>query len=161
MLLAGSLVLSVWRVWLRPRCGSVRRRGQAAALAPPRRTTPRRRSWSASCTTRPCHARAGGPSWLVIPETGLYTGVLIVGAVGSGKTSACMYPFAEQLLSWQAGRPERRAGALVLEVKGDFCHKYSQMIAHIVRCRPVTSRNTCNYSAIQSIRSGSTASLLC
>ena len=63
------------------------------------------------------------PSWLVVPETGLYTGVLIVGAVGSGKTSACMYPFAQQLLSWQADRPARRASALVLEVKGDFCHR--------------------------------------
>ena len=62
------------------------------------------------------------PSWLVVPETGLYTGILIVGAVGSGKTSACMYPFAQQLLSWQADRPARRASALVLEVKGDFCH---------------------------------------
>ena len=62
------------------------------------------------------------PSWLVVPETGLYTGILIVGAVGSGKTSACMYPFAQQLLSWQADRPARRASALVLEVKGDFCY---------------------------------------
>ena len=64
------------------------------------------------------------PSWLVIPETGLYTGILIVGAVGSvdRKTSACMYPFAQQLLSWQADWPARRASALVLEVKGDFCH---------------------------------------
>ena len=40
-----------------------------------------------------------GPSCLVIPERGLYTGVLIFGAVGSGKTSACMHPFARQILS--------------------------------------------------------------
>ena len=56
------------------------------------------------------------PAWLTIPERGLYTGVAIVGAVGSGKTSACMHPFARQLLSWQADNPERRAAALVLEV---------------------------------------------
>ncbi len=62
------------------------------------------------------------PSWLTIPETGLYTGVLVVGAVGYGKTSACMHPFARQILSWQANRPGRRASALVLEVNGDFCH---------------------------------------
>ena len=37
------------------------------------------------------------PSWLVIPEKGLYTGVLVVGAVGTGKTTACMYPFARQI----------------------------------------------------------------
>lgn len=55
------------------------------------------------------------PFWLVIPETGLYTGVLIVGAIVSGKTFACMYPFAQQLLSWQADRPELRIGARILE----------------------------------------------
>ena len=54
------------------------------------------------------------PEWLMIPERGLYTGVAIFGAVGSGKTSACMHPFARQLLGWQADNPERRAAALVL-----------------------------------------------
>ena len=33
-----------------------------------------------------------------------------------------MHPFARQLLSWQAHDPERRPAALILEVKGDFCH---------------------------------------
>ena len=42
---------------------------------------------------------------------------------GSGKTSACMRPFARQLLSWQADDRQRRIAGLVLEVKGDFCHK--------------------------------------
>ena len=59
--------------------------------------------------TAPCESER--PSWLVIPETGLYAGVLIVGAVGSGKTSACMYPFAQQMLSWQA---EQRLMLIVL-----------------------------------------------
>ena len=63
------------------------------------------------------------PQWLVIPERGLYTGVLICGAIGSGKTSACMRPFARQLLSWQAQDRQRRIAGLVLEVKGDFCHQ--------------------------------------
>jgi hypothetical protein len=31
---------------------------------------------------------AAQPRWLVIPERGLYTGMLIVGAVGTGKTFA-------------------------------------------------------------------------
>ena len=62
------------------------------------------------------------PSWLTLPERGLYTGVAIFGAVGTGKTSACMRPFAQQLLSWQSADPQKRAAALVLEVKGDFCH---------------------------------------
>ena len=68
------------------------------------------------------------PAWLVIPERGLYTGVAIFGAVGSGKTSACMRPFAEQILSWQAHDSSRRAAALVLEVKGDFCHEIRQVL---------------------------------
>ena len=127
MLLAGSLVLSVWRVWLRPRCGSVRRRGKLPRW-PVSPTDP-----SPSVVVGELHhptvpRESQRPSWLVIPETGLYTGVLIVGAVGSGKTSACMYPFAQQLLSWQADRPDRRAGALVLEVKGDFCHSVRRML---------------------------------
>jgi len=37
------------------------------------------------------------PRWLVIPERGLFTGIAIVGAVGSGKTASCMYAFAEQI----------------------------------------------------------------
>ena len=65
--------------------------------------------------------RAPRPTWLVLPEQGLYTGMIIVGAVGTGKTSACMYPYVEQLLAYQAADPTRRIGGLVLEVKGDFC----------------------------------------
>ena len=70
------------------------------------------------------------PKWLVIPERGLYTGVAIFGAVGSGKTSACMHPFAQQILSWQAkeSRSSERL-ALVLEVKGDFCHDIRKILA--------------------------------
>ena len=65
--------------------------------------------------------RAPSPAWLTIPQRGLYTGVMVVGAVGTGKTSACMYPYAEQLLRWRAGDADHKIGGLVLEVKGDFC----------------------------------------
>ena len=73
------------------------------------------------------------PEWLTIPERGLYTGVAIFGAVGSGKTSACMHPFARQLFGWHATNPERRAAALVLEVKGDFCHDIRRMLTEMGR----------------------------
>jgi len=63
------------------------------------------------------------PHWLTIPERGLYTGIAILGAVGTGKTSCCMYPFAEQLIAYKAQDEAKRIGGLVLEVKGDFCHK--------------------------------------
>jgi hypothetical protein len=36
---------------------------------------------------------APSPEWLTIPQRGLYTGIMILGAVGTGKTSACMYPY--------------------------------------------------------------------
>ena len=120
VVLAGSLGLSVWRVWLQPRAGGGRRGTLPPWPASPEDETP---SLVIGELHHPVVPRESErPSWLVVPETGLYTGVLIVGAVGSGKTSACMYPFAQQLLSWQADWPTRRASALVLEAKGDFCH---------------------------------------
>lgn len=66
---------------------------------------------------------SASPKWLVIPEKGLYTGIAIFGAIGSGKTSCCMYPFAEQILAYRAVDPSQKIGGLVLEVKGDFCRK--------------------------------------
>jgi hypothetical protein len=63
------------------------------------------------------------PRWLTIPDRGLYTGIAVFGAIGSGKTSGCMYPFSEQILSYRARDENKRAAGLVLEVKGDFCHK--------------------------------------
>jgi TraM recognition site of TraD and TraG len=68
------------------------------------------------------------PYWLVIPERGLYTGIMIFGAIGSGKTSGCMYPFAEQILGYRAFDREKRVGGLFLEVKGDFCHKVKRIL---------------------------------
>ena len=62
------------------------------------------------------------PQWLTIPQRGLFTGIAVFGAIGSGKTTCCMYPFANQILAFRSTDPERRAGGLVLEVKGDFCH---------------------------------------
>lgn len=63
------------------------------------------------------------PSWLTIPERGLYTGLFVVGAIGSGKTSACMYPYVDQLLAYRASDPVKKVAGLVLEVKGDFCRQ--------------------------------------
>jgi len=68
------------------------------------------------------------PQWLVIPDRGLYTGIAVFGAIGSGKTSCCMYPFAEQILSYHSLDQDKRAAGLVLEVKGDFCYKVRQIL---------------------------------
>jgi hypothetical protein len=72
--------------------------------------------------------RASAPRWLTIPERGLYTGTLIVGAIGSGKTSACMYPYVDQLLAYRASDPARKTAGLVLEVKGDFCRQVRDIL---------------------------------
>lgn len=63
----------------------------------------------------------------MIPEKGLFTGIGIFGAVGTGKTSCCMRPFAEQLIAFKANEPDKRIGGLVLEVKGDFCHQIREI----------------------------------
>ena len=133
VMLAGFVLMSVWKVWFESR------RGRDFA------TFGRLPTWPLST-----HQKAPGivigevhhpvepreifnPSWLTIPERGLYTGVAIFGAVGSGKTSACMNPFARQLLGWQAANPPMRAAALVLEVKGDFCYDIRQILVEAGR----------------------------
>jgi hypothetical protein len=76
--------------------------------------------------------RKPGPSkspwWLTVPERGLFTGIAVFGAVGSGKTSSCLYPFAEQILSYKAFNKDERIGGLVLEVKGDFCRRVKEIL---------------------------------
>jgi len=83
-----------------------------------------------------CHTTlepAANPTWLTIPQRGLYTGLLVLGATGSGKTSACMYPYVDQLLRWRPDDPERRIGGLVMEVKGDFCHAVREILTRAGR----------------------------
>jgi len=63
------------------------------------------------------------PQWMNVPERGLFAGIAIFGAIGTGKTSGCMYPYAEQLIAYRCSEAEHRLGGLVLEVKGDFCQK--------------------------------------
>ena len=132
VMLCGVISVTVWKVWLEGR----RRDFAPFAKLPP---------WPLSADQKapsivigevhhPVEAREiFSPSWLTIPERGLYTGVAIFGAVGSGKTSACMNPFARQLLGWQAHNPKTRAAALILEVKGDFCHDIRQILVEAGR----------------------------
>ena len=124
--LAGYVGLTVWRVW-----GESGRKGRHWGALPawPQDPTDEAPSLVVGEVHHPVEPRQVGlPSWLTLPEKGLYTGVAIFGAVGTGKTSACMYPFAEQLLSWQGDNPRRRAAALILEVKGDFCYQVQDIL---------------------------------
>jgi hypothetical protein len=68
---------------------------------------------------------AATPQWLIVPERGLFTGIAIFGAVGSGKTSGCIYLFAEQVLAYRADDAERRAGGLVFESKVTSATKFA------------------------------------
>ena len=125
--LAGLMLLSVWKVWLEGR-------GRDFAPFGGLPTWPLNPKQKAPAIVigevhHPVEAREiFNPSWLTLPERGLYTGVAIFGAVGSGKISACMHPFARQLLGWQAENPQKRAAALMLEVKGDFCHDIRRIL---------------------------------
>ena len=121
VMLTGSIALSVWKVWLEARKRDLIPFGALPAWPlSPEQPGPEIVIGEVHHPVEP--REIFNPEWLTIPERGLYTGIAIFGAVGSGKTSACMHPFAKQLLSWQANNPERRAAALMLEVKGDFCH---------------------------------------
>ena len=132
VMLSGLIAVTVWKVWLEGR----RRDFAPFAKLPPWPLDPKQKAPAIVIgeVHHPVEAREiFSPSWLTIPERGLYTGVAIFGAVGSGKTSACMNPFARQLLGWQAANPQLRAAALVLEVKGDFCHDIRQILVEAGR----------------------------
>ena len=57
---------------------------------------------------------------VIIPEKGLYQNVLITGTIGTGKTSAAMYPLTYQLMA-------KNIGMLILDVKGNFHEKVKEM----------------------------------
>ena len=123
----GALLLSVWQIWF---AGVGNRSGGRGSL-PSWPSSPKDKSISLVVgethhPTKPVESEQ--PDWLVLSEKGLFTGVAVVGAVGTGKTSACMQPFAEQLFSWQSGNSDRRAAGLVLEVKGDFCYAIRDLL---------------------------------
>ena len=121
VMLAGSILLSIWKVWIEARKRDLIPFGALPAWPlSPEQPGPEIVIGEVHHPVEPMEVF--NPEWLTIPERGLYTGIAIFGAVGSGKTSACMHPFAKQLLGWQADDPEKRAAALMLEVKGNCCH---------------------------------------
>ena len=69
------------------------------------------------------------PSWITMLDRGLYCGIAILGAIGTGKTRSAIRPFAWQLFSYRADDPARRPSGLILEVKGDLCLKVREDLA--------------------------------
>ncbi|MGA2965570.1 MAG: hypothetical protein ABSD64_05110, partial [Terriglobales bacterium] len=73
------------------------------------------------------------PHWLILPERGLYTGVAVIGAIGSGKTQALILPAMRQLFAYRAGDPEYKLSGIVLEVKGDLCRQLQTVLTECER----------------------------
>lgn len=123
----GAVLLSAWQVWFSRSSTNGGRRGSLPGWPVSSRQT------SLSLVVGETHhptepVESPRPGWLVLSEKGLFTGVAVVGAVGTGKTSACMHPFARQLFSWRSADPGRKCAGLVLEVKGDFCHQINEIL---------------------------------
>ena len=123
----GAVLVSAWQIWF----SSAPKASGGRGSLPSWPLTGRERALSLVVgethhRTEPVESER--PGWLVIGEKGLFTGMAVVGAIGTGKTSACMHPFAEQLFSWQASDEERKTAGLVLEVKGDFCHSIRKIL---------------------------------
>lgn len=64
------------------------------------------------------HAR---PQWAVVPEFGLYAGIMAIASIGWGKTRHTLTPIADQVIAFQCRDSEKKIGGLALEVKGTFC----------------------------------------
>ena len=71
------------------------------------------------------------PRWLTLPEEAQFTGVLVTGGIGSGKTAAVAYPCLKQMLGFRRPVPVRAAdgtireeewkySGLLVDEKGDF-----------------------------------------
>jgi hypothetical protein len=123
---AASLLMSLMAIVVYRRAPRARIRPLPPYPQPEQRPTPSLVLGETHYQTAP--GPAARPEWLAVPQRGLYTGVMILGAVGTGKTSACMYPYVDQLLRWKADDPARKLGGLVLEVKGDFCGQVRSML---------------------------------
>ena len=123
----GALLVSTWQIWFARISGSPSGHGSLPRWPASERDS--KISLVIGETHHPTKAiESDQPDWLVIQEKGLYTGIAVVGAIGTGKTSACMQPFAEQLFSWQSKDSHRKPAGLVLEVKGDFCYAIQDLL---------------------------------
>ena len=60
---------------------------------------------------------------IYIPEKSMYQNILIVGSIGSGKTSSAMYPFTKQLIKYKSDNSKEKLSFLILDVKGNYYSK--------------------------------------
>jgi hypothetical protein len=76
---------------------------------------------------------SSAPQWLQIPEHGLYTGIAVIGSIGSGKTQGVILPAMRQLFAYRATDAARKLSGIVLEVKGDLCRQLKQILESLGR----------------------------
>ena len=67
------------------------------------------------------------PRYLLLEGNAIFQNILIVGSIGSGKTAGVMYPLVKQIFHYRADDAEEKAGALILDVKGNF---YRQVLEY-------------------------------
>ena len=72
-----------------------------------------------------------------ISEKGLYQNILIVGTIGSGKTSSAMYPFTKQLMEYKAESTKEKLAMLILDVKGNYSEKVIEFAESVGRVEDV------------------------
>ncbi|MBR1539682.1 MAG: type IV secretion system DNA-binding domain-containing protein [Clostridia bacterium] len=72
-----------------------------------------------------------------ISEKGLYQNILIVGTIGSGKTSSAMYPFTKQLMEYKAESTKEKLAMLILDVKGNYSKKVIEFAESVGRAEDV------------------------
>lgn len=61
-------------------------------------------------------------------KNSLLQNVLVVGAIGSGKTSSVMYNLTKQLIEYKSENKIMKQGMLILDVKGNY-HEYVEKVA--------------------------------
>ena len=61
-----------------------------------------------------------------LPETSLYQNILVIGTIGTGKTSSAMYPLTKQLIEYCSNDTKNKVGMLVLDVKGNYFIKVTE-----------------------------------
>ncbi len=60
---------------------------------------------------------------IYIPEKSMYQNILVIGSIGSGKTSSAMYPFTKQLMQYKSDVSKEKLSFLILDVKGNYYSK--------------------------------------
>ena len=65
---------------------------------------------------------------IYLTEKGLFQNILITGTIGSGKTSSAIYPFLEQLISFENNNINKKLGMLILDVKGNMFFQVKEYV---------------------------------